>query len=65
MLAEELADRSINQNSDSFEEPPSEGIPDEHKAKLNEKVVYQLKEFFGMSIYLWILFALLEACPFH
>jgi hypothetical protein len=44
----------------------TEGIPNpnqergqnEHKPSLKEKAVFQLKEFFGMFLYLWILFGL-------
>jgi hypothetical protein len=44
----------------------TEGIPDpdqvdrpnEHKPSLKEKAVFQLKEFSGMFLYLWVLFAL-------
>jgi hypothetical protein len=38
--------------------PAEEGDPNEHKPGLKEKAVYQLKEFFGMFLYLWVLFAL-------
>jgi hypothetical protein len=38
--------------------PNQEGSQHEHKPSLKEKAVFQLKEFFGMFLYLWVLFAL-------
>lgn len=38
---------------------PNQGdSPNEHKPTLKEKAVFQLKEFLGMFLYLWVLFAL-------
>ena len=38
--------------------PNQEGSQHEHKPSLKEKAVFQLKEFFGIFLYLWVLFAL-------
>src|SRR5271165_3876450 len=38
--------------------PNQEDSPNEHKPTLKEKAIFQLKEFFGMFLYLWVLFAL-------
>ena len=40
--------------------PNQEDSPSEHKPTLKEKAVFQLKEFFGMFLYLWVLFALFD-----
>jgi hypothetical protein len=40
--------------------PNQEDSPNEHKPTLKEKAVFQLKEFFGMFLYLWVLFALFD-----
>ena len=41
-------------------EPDQEGRPNEHKPSLKEKAVSQLKEFFGMFLYVWVLLALFD-----
>jgi len=38
--------------------PAEEGSRNEHKATLKERATHELKEFLGMFIYLWVLFAL-------
>jgi hypothetical protein len=39
--------------------PAEKGSPSEHKPGLKEKAANQLKEFLAITIYLWVLFALL------
>src|SRR5438876_11214903 len=38
--------------------PNQKANPNEHKAGLKERAAYQLKEFLGMFVYIWVLFAL-------
>jgi hypothetical protein len=38
--------------------PNQNGNPNEHKPSLKERAAYQLKEFLGMFVYFWVLFAL-------
>jgi hypothetical protein len=38
--------------------PNQKGNPNEHKAGLKERAAYQLREFLGMFVYIWVLFAL-------
>jgi hypothetical protein len=40
---------------------PEEGSPDESRLTLKEKAVFQLKEFLGMFVYIWILLAAVAA----
>jgi hypothetical protein len=44
--------------TEGIPDPDQEGRPNEHKPSLKEKAVFQLKEFLGMFLYLWVLFAL-------
>jgi hypothetical protein len=39
--------------------PGEKGSPSEHKPGLKERAAHQLREFLGITIYLWVLFALL------
>ena len=38
--------------------PAEKGKPSEHKPSVKERAAHELKEFLGMFIYLWVLFAL-------
>ena len=38
--------------------PNQKGNPNEHKPSLKERAAYQLKEFLGMFVYVWVLFGL-------
>lgn len=40
--------------------PDQERRPNEYKPSLKEKAVFQLKEFLGMFLYVWVLLALFD-----
>jgi hypothetical protein len=44
--------------TDGIPSPVEKGNPNEPKPGLKEKAIHQLREFLGMFIYLWVLFAL-------
>ena len=45
-------------NTEGTPNSNQEGSQNEHKPSLKEKAAFQLKEFFGMFLYLWVLFVL-------
>ena len=46
--------------TEGIPDPNQPGRPNEHKPSLKEKAVFQLREFFGMFLYLWVLLALFD-----
>jgi predicted ABC-type sugar transport system permease subunit len=48
----------ITMKTEGMPSPAEKGNPSEHKPSVKERAAYELKEFLGMFIYLWVLFAL-------
>jgi hypothetical protein len=53
-------ERELTMKTERIPDPDQEGRPNEHKPSLKEKAVFQLKEFFGMFLYVWFLLALFD-----
>src|SRR5215469_3412353 len=49
---------AITMKTEGMPSPAEKGTPSEHKPSVKERAAYELKEFLGMFVYLWVLFAL-------
>ena len=51
---------AITEKTEGMPDPNQEGRPNERKPSLKEKAVFQLREFLGMFLYVWVLLALFD-----